>query len=163
MRHEATNIAWINEKLAVCFSQRGDHTHARKNVKHTGFYKKGQHPFRFCPLVHDTLKIRYNPSAIPPMAASPGLSNIVPSQKPQAYHAFNDITPVPKILVTSEEINVISWKTSMVSARRPLSLFTGSMPMNTLTPMVAVTPTASGKGARSSDSDGKRGGRRTHR
>jgi len=161
MRHEATNIAWINKKLAICFSQRGDHTHARKNIKHAGFHKKGQHPFRFCPLVHDTLEIRCNPPSIPPMAASPMLSNVVPSQKPQAYHAFNEITPVPKILVINEEINVISWKTSMVSARRALSLFTGSTIMNILTPMVTATPT--GKGARSWDLDSKRGGRRTHR
>src|SRR6266702_1996789 len=149
MTDDATNIACINEKLAICFCQRGDQAHARKDIKHTGFYKKGQHPFRFCPLVYDALEIRYNPPSIPPMAANPRLSNVVPSQKPQAYHAFNDIIPVPKILVISEEINVISWKTSMVLARRPLSLFTGSMFMNTLTPMVATTPT--GKGACSWD------------
>ena len=87
------------------------------------------------------------------MASSHRLSDVVPSQKPQAYQAFKDIIPVPIILVTSEEINVISWKTSMVSARS-LALFTGSTFMNTLTPMVAATPTS--KGARSWDSDGKK-------
>jgi len=68
MTYDATNIAWINEKLAICFCQSGDQAHARKDIKHTGFYKKGQHPFRFCPLVYDALEIRYNPPSIPPMA-----------------------------------------------------------------------------------------------
>ena len=76
------------------------------------------------------------------MAAGPASVTSLLDQKHKAYHAFNDIIPVPKILVTSDAIKVISWKTSIVWARPSWSLFTGWLFMNTLTPMVAATPTS---------------------
>lgn len=86
------------------------------------------------------------------------LRNVL-ARKLQAHHAFNEITPVPKIFVISEEINVISWEILMVIVRRFMSAL-GSMLMNTLTPMVATIPT--GKGFCSWNSEGKRAGQRTH-
>lgn len=43
-----------------------NHDRVGKYIKHARFYDKGQHPFRFCPLVKVQLEICYNPFAIPP-------------------------------------------------------------------------------------------------
>ncbi len=75
------------------------------------------------------------------------------------YHAFNEITPVPNMLVTREEINVVSWRTLIVVARRSC-LYTGWNVINTLTPIVAATVT--GMEYHSWNVVGKRGGQRTY-
>lgn len=63
---------------------------ARKDIKHTGFYKKNQHPFCFRLLVHDTLETLNNLFPIPPV---PQLSKrcVQSTKKLQAHHAFNDM------------------------------------------------------------------------